>query len=188
MNRLFYFFSLMVVTFTLGCNSDDVVNPNGPANSICILQQESDLFNQIQSGMTYTDVVNLFNTDGDLYRVDDPGQPFETRYYRWDLCANDTYFMECWFDNDVIGLKWKTFQSNTCYGSINQSTFLGLAVGQTYAETCTAIGGDGDLYRVDYYDVGPDVEYYRWYDCSNRSNYIEAWFEDGISILIIKTF
>ena len=78
--------------------------------SICSTNISSASFSSLTNGMTYTQVKNILNCNGDNYRVDFPEIPSSTvKFYKFYNCGDTSKFIEAWFRNDSAILITKNF-------------------------------------------------------------------------------
>ena len=185
MKKLIYLFLTLLI---IGCSGED--GGAGNNNTNCDLTSANAKFGQITGDMNYTQVVNLVGTAGDNFRTDNLGSGNELKFYRWDFCDGDEWF-ECWLINDErLNLKVKYFPDNSCSNNVNQTNYSSISVGDSYAQISSLLDNQGDNFRVDYnVDSSFIAKYYRWYNCSENSEYIEVWFTtDDSAFLITKSF
>ena len=192
MKKLLYIFLGLSLMF--GCSDDDSSTDSN--NSNCNLDNANLKFSQINANMNYSQVANLMEVDGNNFRTDDIGLGNVIKFYRWEYCDGGfngigfDYF-ECWFQNDeILQLKVKYFSDNSCTNNVNQSNYSSISVGDSYASISSLFDDQGDNFRTDYNTVDSTIltNYYRWYNCSVNSNYIEVWFRNGSALLITNSF
>ena len=162
--------------------------------SNCDLSQQNIIFEQIEEGMSYSDIVNVVGENGYHYRTDDAGGGSEIRFYRWSYCQ-DFATIECWLYDDVLYLKNKSFSNNTCVNNVTMEGFSSISIGDNYETVCSLLGGEGDNWRVDYSANSGEWHtlFYRWYSCPSnsstmiswmQSDYIEVWMREDGAFLI----
>ena len=181
MKKLLYLF----LGITFACSSGDESSGNN-----CDLDLASTKFDQLTGQMSYLDIENIIGQTGNNFRTDNLGTLGELKFYRWDFC-DGVGLIECWIINDErLQLKTKNFADNSCSKNVNQLNYSLISIGDSYSQVSSLIDNQGDNIRVDYGAQGsPDVNFYRWYNCSNRSDYIEVWFDfNGEAYLINKSF
>ena len=174
-----------VLLFAFSCGMDD-----SSGNNNCDLDEANTKFDQLTGQMSYLDIENILGQTGNNFRTDNLGISGELKFYRWDFC-DGVESIECWIINDErLQLKTKNFADNSCSENVNQSNYSLISTGDTYSQVSSLIDNQGDNIRIDYDAQGsPYVNYYRWYNCSNRSDYIEVWFDfNGEAFLINKSF
>lgn len=177
---------LLSALLIFGCSGDD----SESSNLNCNLDNANFKFSQINADMNYSQVANIMGVDGNNFRTDNLGSGFVLKYYSWEYCDGDNNRIECWFQNDdLLQLKVKYFPNNSCTNNVNQSNYSSISVGDSYVSITSLLDDQGDNYRSDYYSTNIQTNFYRWYNCSNRSNYIEVWFDfNGEAFLINKSF
>jgi hypothetical protein len=76
--------------------------------SICSNSISSTNFSSLTNGMTYNQVKNILNCDGDLVRVDSNNSAI-TKFYRFYNCNDTSKYVEAWFTNNAASLIFKNF-------------------------------------------------------------------------------
>ena len=183
MKKLLYLF----LAISVACSSGD---DSSESNSNCDLDLANTKFDQITGLMSYSDIENIVGLTGNNFRTDDLGAAGEMKFYRWDFCDGVEWF-ECWIINDErLNLKTKFFADDSCSDNVNQSNYSLISIGDSYSQVSSLIDNQGDNFRIDYDAQGlPNISFYRWYNCSNRAEYIEVWFDfNGEAFLINKSF
>ena len=181
MKKLLYLFLTVLI---VACSGED--GGAGNSNTNCNLTSANAKFGQITGDMNYTQIVNLVGTAGDNFQTNSGG----LKFYRWDFCDGDEWF-ECWLVNDErLHLKVKYFPDSSCSNSVNQTNYSSISVGDSYTQISSLLDSQGDNFRVDYaVDSSFTSKFYRWYNCSENSEYIEVWFStDDSAFLITKSF
>jgi hypothetical protein len=180
---------ILSALFILGCSGGDSSTDSNDLN--CDLDNANLKFSQINANMNYSQVANIMGVDGNNFRTDNLGSGNVLKFYSWEYCEGGDNRIECWFQNDdFLQLKVKYFPNNSCTNNVNQSNYSSISVGDSYASISSLLDDQGDNFRSDYYLTNIIyANYYRWYNCSNRSDYIEIWFDvNGEAFLINKSF
>ena len=178
---------LLSALLIFACSSDESSTDSN--NSNCDLDNANLKFSQINFNMNYSQVANLMEVDGNNFRTDNLGLDNVMKFYSWEYCDGGNNRIECWFQNDeILQLKVKYFPNNSCTNNVNQSNYSSISVGDSYESISSLLDDQGDNFRTDYNQNNIQINYYRWYNCSVNSNYIEVWFNNGSASLIIKSF
>lgn len=181
MRKLFY----LILVLNFGCSSDDGMN-----DSNCDLDLVNTKFAQINGQMSYSDIENLLEIPGNNFRTDNLGPSGEMKFYRWVFCDGAESF-ECWIINDErLHLKTKNFSNNSCSSDVNQSNYSAISIGDSLSQISSLLGNQGDNIRTDYDEQSePYNKIFRWYNCTDSSDYIEVWFDfNSNAYLINKSF
>ena len=183
---------LLITVFALlySCSSDSA-NSNS-IDSTCQSQDFISKFNSIPNNASYNDIKALFGgVEGDNYRNDQYGTNSVLKFYKWYPCSDHSYFVECWIiDNIQLHLKVRTiYDYSVCSNSISATSFSSITNGMTYNQVKTILNSNGDNYRVDNPESSASIiKFYKFYNCSDTSKYIEVWFRNDSAILITKNF
>ena len=183
---------LLSALLILGCSGDDSSNDSNDSN--CDLDNANLRFSQINADMNYSQVANIMGVDGNHFRTDNLGFGDVLKFYSWEYCDGGNNRIECWFKNDeLLNVKFKSFSNNSCTNNVNQFNYSSISAGDSYVSISNLLDDQGDNYRSDWVEINSTnilaTNFYRWYNCSNRSDYIEVWFDiNGEAILITKSF
>jgi hypothetical protein len=184
---LLTFYSLLI-----SCNSDsNNSNNNNSVDQACQSQDFVTKFNSIPNNASYNDIKTIFGgVDGDNYRNDGSGPNSVLKYYKWYPCSDHTYYVDCLIvDNTQLRTKIRTiYNFSVCSNNISSTSFSSLRNGMTYNQVKTILNCNGDNYRVDYSGGSQSSKYYRFYNCSDTSKYIDVWFINDSVVVATKNY
>ncbi len=148
-------------------------------------------FNQIVRSSTYPQVVSLFGVNGDNWMNNSGAWAgVLINYYKWYPCLDHEYYVECLFravDGSLLSVD-KAMANNSCGDSITVQSFAELKNGMTYENIVSILKDSGDRYRSDYPDSINRSDYYRFYNCSDKTKYFEIMFSDDSAISLGRNF
>lgn len=190
---LLYLFPVFLIFIALSnCSKPSSTDTDTNSENItCESSDYNDKFKQINGTLSYNKIKDLFGVEGDNYRNDYNGTDI-IKFYKWYPCpGKKTSYVECWLRNDKLMLAAKTIKDNSCSTNISNQSFSSILNGMSYSEVKAVLKSDGDNFRndYDYPDTTEKIKFYRFYDCNDKSKYIEVWFYTGIGAnLITKNF
>lgn len=160
-----------------GCNKQSPTQTGeNNGSEECNSPTYNDSFKKITVNTTLAQLNELFGSAGDNFRNDVSGST-TINYYKWYPCSNKgAFFVECRFMGGQLILSNKSISDNSCSNNVSSTSFSSITLGMTYGQVKSIMNEDGDLYRTDYNYPAASIQilYYRFYDCSNASKYIEV--------------
>ena len=185
MRRKLSFLFIVIFYTTLFNSCTKGASTNG--TSQCDFTVFNSNFRKITKNSTYDSVKVIFGTDGDNFRNDGTGTT-QIKYYKWYPCTDKSDFVQCWFQNGRLILAQKTFKNDVCSNNITSTSFSSLNNGMTYQQVSLLLNSNGDNFRNDYSTTTTQTNFYYFYNCSDKSKYIQVWFQNNSAILINKNF